>query len=472
MSSQPGTIHHYSTSNPKLIAFEHTLSASNDAPPNYLLFIGGMGDGLNSVPIVSHLSPHIPSTWRLIEVLTTSSYIGWGTGSLKRDVEEISLAVGYFRAQATPDVKIVVMGHSTGSQDVLQYTLTMANEGEMVEKLDGAILQAPVSDRESIAQSTDRTTYLTSLTFADSFRASGQGEDVMPLSLRPGFEDTPVSAERWYSITAPLHPVTKQPQGADDFFSSDILPETLNTTFGHIPTDLSLLVLYSGSDQHVPGRVDKEALVARWKDACKAKWSSKGGIVKGADHAMKDVTADVIADFVSRVTGFLGDVSGGGEAATTEESGAQKEPKEPGPKISIKEAAERAPGTVLEETPSHQETASPSPSPTPAPSATGPTIIETPSSPPPAASSSETNEESANALKPTEIEEAAIRPSEVEETEMETSVPPQESEESMPEGAKVDPVVKKALETEVKEVREGKGVEEEVALAEKENSEK
>lgn len=47
-------------------------------------------------------------------MLITSSYLGWGTGSLARDVEDMAQAVEYFRNRTEEGKKVVIMGHSTG----------------------------------------------------------------------------------------------------------------------------------------------------------------------------------------------------------------------------------------------------------------------------------------------------------------------------------------------------------------------
>ncbi len=65
------------------MAFEHTPNASQDAP-NKLLFIGGLGDGLGTVPFVDKLAEPGLDRWNVVEVLISSSYSGWGTGSVKR----------------------------------------------------------------------------------------------------------------------------------------------------------------------------------------------------------------------------------------------------------------------------------------------------------------------------------------------------------------------------------------------------
>lgn len=322
-----------------------------------------------------------------------------------------------------------------------------------------------MSDREAIVQSTDRTTFLTGLTFAESFVGSGQGQEVMPISMRPGFEDTPISAERWYSITAPLNPKTGEPQGDDDLFSSDISPATLNTTFGRIPTDINLLVLYSENDEFVPPHVDKEALVGRWKDACKAQWSDKGGIVLGGTHAMKDVSEEVVADFLERIKGFLTAMANVEDPDVPEESVMQDagvsdeqkveekrregiERKDAEDALTVREAAERALGAGLRdlltkssiteaEAPTLQDS---------------PTVTEVPekqssqkNDQAPAASAKSENDGS---MKPSEVEEPAVKPTEVEEPP--EQVDQQDSEPSTT-GATANPAG-----TEVKEVKEAR----------------
>src|SRR5689334_19664794 len=110
----PGTAHKYSK---RRVAFEHTyLNPFNDAP-NTILWVGGLGDGLLTVPYPSEIAKSLPSNWVIAEVLLGSSYRGWGTSSLARDARELAECVSYFK-QLRPGKKIVVMGHSTGCQDI------------------------------------------------------------------------------------------------------------------------------------------------------------------------------------------------------------------------------------------------------------------------------------------------------------------------------------------------------------------
>jgi hypothetical protein len=74
----------------------------------------------------STIAKSLPADWAIAEVLLSSSYRGWGTSSLQKDVKELAECVGYF-SSLRPGREIVLMGHSTGCQDVMEYVV---GEGE------------------------------------------------------------------------------------------------------------------------------------------------------------------------------------------------------------------------------------------------------------------------------------------------------------------------------------------------------
>lgn len=304
---------------------------------NSLIFVGGLTDGFCTVPYVSQMAAALePTDWSLFSILLSSSYGGWGIGSLDRDVEEIGQCVRYIRdlkaarlPGAPPESgKIVVMGHSTGSQDVLHY-LYQANPiphtdfdlglQQMVRpELNGAILQAPVSDREAIWDAIEsaaepnelRDAYEQLVSLAQRYPYTGDNLDsLLPLDMtaKLGLPGDPVSSRRFLSLASPDSPGNPS---EDDLFSSDLSDKRLQETFGMIATrgvmKSKILVLYSGNDEFCPKSVDKERLLQRWKTATEAggaSWDSENsGVVPGASHNVAD---DGQKDLMDRVLHYL-----------------------------------------------------------------------------------------------------------------------------------------------------------------------
>lgn len=254
----------------------------------------------------------------------TSSYQAWGLGHLDRDTNEIARCVQYVKDYKTTrfgEGKVVLMGHSTGSQHVLHYlhrpnphTCIPAFDSELehINRLviDGAIMQAPVSDREAIqyvlregwlgkSSSEVRAAYEQLKTMAEEAVKDGQSYDtILPISMTSqiGYpSNTPLSCRRFLSLVSPDSP--RSPQ-EDDLFSSDLSDERLKATFGMIGSRgllrHKLLVLPSGSDQSVPDWVDKEALLSRWARATDRTEGSQiwdkdlSGPIPGASHALSN----------------------------------------------------------------------------------------------------------------------------------------------------------------------------------------
>lgn len=96
--SLPGTLHRFYD---KLVAFEHAPS-SGPYSSKIILFVGGLGDSISTVAYLKQLVPKVlEQGWGFVEMLTSSSWDGWGNGSLTRDGDEIAAAVQYLRENAT-----------------------------------------------------------------------------------------------------------------------------------------------------------------------------------------------------------------------------------------------------------------------------------------------------------------------------------------------------------------------------------
>jgi len=298
-NARRGILHQYTS---RLTAFEHTHTLDLTAP-NILIFIGGLTDGLLTVPYSSTISDALPATWSLAQVLLSSSYSGWGTASLQLDVAELSKCVSYFRKVKTG--KVVLMGHSTGCQDVMEYLTGPGSKDRA--PIDGGIIQAPASDREALQMMLDPNVYKESCAVAQLMIASGNGEEILPSRETKGFFPSTVCARRWLSLASPNH------DGDDDYFSSDLTDEQLMKSFGSLPAGSPLCILFSGEDEYVPKSINKEALVQRWIEFVK-KGEGKvdeeySGILEGASHSLAGNTDGVVLGLVERVLGFLNGLS-------------------------------------------------------------------------------------------------------------------------------------------------------------------
>ncbi|EAW09618.1 uncharacterized protein ACLA_038290 [Aspergillus clavatus NRRL 1] len=315
-AAHPGTLHEYA---PRRVAFEFT--SSTPEKQHSLIFIGGLQDGLCTVPYVPALAKALePTPWSVFQAQLSSSFGGWGTGSLDQDVAEIAQCVEYVRklqASAAPDGKVVIMGHSTGSQDVLHYLYAANPASRPRPPVHGAILQAPVSDREAMLAETrkpgpagaEARGAFEQLVAQARLESSADENEILPLGLtrKVGLPGDPISAARFFSLASPDSPAAP---AVDDLFSSDLSDERLRETFGVVRTKgllrSRLLVLYSGSDEYAAPWADKGALMERWRLATEAgqegAWDGNSAIIAGASHTVKD---EGQAELVERVSRYL-----------------------------------------------------------------------------------------------------------------------------------------------------------------------
>lgn len=337
---RPGLLHEYAE---RLVAFEY--AAAGQVKPHTLLFVPGLGDGLGTVAYLDDIAAALEHTeWSVFSPVLSSSYGGWGMSGLGRDIDELALCLEYImeykrgaessgstastgtctepeiRSGSRPG-KIVIMGHSTGSQNVLQYisSINPRHPHPVLDRggsappilrpqVDGAIMQAPVSDREAIltvlkegnrhhTAEEMQGIYDRAIAGArkDTFEKDGLDTVVpLPYTASIGYPgSTAISSRRFLSLASPDSP---RCPGEDDLFSSDLGGERLRKTFGMVRERgvlrgaESLLVLYSGSDPSVPAHVDKEALLKRWRrvtDVDRGIWHAESGIIPGASHTLE-----------------------------------------------------------------------------------------------------------------------------------------------------------------------------------------
>lgn len=108
------TAHPYRTRVQGGVAYELGPTSAKNA----IVFVGGLFDGPHTVnytrPLAKLLENSSDLDYSVFEIRMRSSFIGFGTSSLKNDVEDISALVKYLRSIGRE--KIVLFGHSTGCQ--------------------------------------------------------------------------------------------------------------------------------------------------------------------------------------------------------------------------------------------------------------------------------------------------------------------------------------------------------------------
>lgn len=314
------------------VVFEFSNASSVPRPrPHTLIFIAGLNDGLPTVPNVEHLAKALkPTQWSLFWVQLSSSYGAWSMSSLQHDVNEIIQCINFekelkgTRAPAERDRKTVLMGHSTGCQDIMYYltnhTVSHRQNSGIPDShaarpvIDGAILQAPVSDREELHMNLQRhanptfawETYHKLVKLAKSQKPT----DLVPIdmTITMGFQpDTPFNSYRFLSIASPDSPFCPS---EDDMFSSDLPDEAFMKTFGRVGESGllkgKLLVLFSECDEYVPEWVDKRALMHRWARVTDAGgrsiWDPASGLIPRAVRNVEGFGQDWL---IGRVHGYL-----------------------------------------------------------------------------------------------------------------------------------------------------------------------
>lgn len=274
-------------------------------PDNFLVFIGGLGDGFLTVPYVPTLanaiSQRFGNGWVLVQALISSSYLGFGTGSLKRDTKELAKLVKYLRSKrGNSSSKVILMGHSTGSQDTMEYLTKLSkSEGfESILEINAGIIQAPVSDSEGLNQFYGKDCKLEEfMAMARQLIDEGKPNEIMPAEALKYTFGSPATAYRFDSLLSQ--------KGDDDYFSSYLESSDLEKSFGIVLKPL--LVLYSGDDEFVPKSNDKKKLLERWEAVCDPKyWSEFSKVVKGATHNVGEKSKEgAVEELIESVLSFI-----------------------------------------------------------------------------------------------------------------------------------------------------------------------
>lgn len=247
-----------------------------------VIFIGGLTDGFLATEYLEPLAIALDKEkWSLVQFLLSSSYSGYGISSLKQDAIELDQLINYLINKEDSE-GVVLLGHSTGCQDIVYYMRTNAACSRAVR---AAIFQAPVSDREYLATLPETAAMID---LASTMISEGRASELMPREANP---DAPVTASRYHSLCAY--------NGDDDMFSSDLSDDQLRMRLGHM-SNTPCQVLFSMADEYVPEYVDKKALVDR---LCKAMGGAEKVEVEWGNHSLSnrvEEAVQAIIDFVER----------------------------------------------------------------------------------------------------------------------------------------------------------------------------
>jgi hypothetical protein len=210
-----------------------------------VICLGGLTDGLYPCPWIHQLHQKCEELgWALVQPLLSSSYSGYGTGTLDRDVTELSQFIEHLSQQFNSS-KISSL---VTAQAVKLIHFTNYASDKMLSFLYGIILQAPVSDQEA-GTSTERF-------------------------LRWAKDQPPEHSQNLMSIESHYSPITIQRYlslferyGQDDYFSSYLTDEELLSRFSGIRSRsfplMRVLVTYSMGDEYVPLTINRDLLVDR-----------------------------------------------------------------------------------------------------------------------------------------------------------------------------------------------------------------
>ncbi|EPS64913.1 hypothetical protein M569_09866, partial [Genlisea aurea] len=242
-----------------------------------VVFIGGLTDGFLATEYLEPLAIALErEQWSLVQFLLSSSYSGYGTSSLKADAAELDQLISYLINKEESE-GVVLLGHSTGCQDIVYYLRTSAACSRAVR---AAILQAPCSDREYRATFPETASMID---LARSMISEGRGSELMPREANP---DSPIDAHRYHSLCAY--------NGDDDLFSSDFSEDQLKQKLGHM-SSTPTLVMFSMGDEYVPEYVDKRGLVGR---LCRAMGGAEKVEIEHGNHSLSNRVEEAVQSIV------------------------------------------------------------------------------------------------------------------------------------------------------------------------------
>ncbi|KAI8056962.1 hypothetical protein BDF22DRAFT_668697 [Syncephalis plumigaleata] len=260
------------------------LTAFHSGPistPNAMILLPGLTEGQLSLPWTTRIADAVGKRgWSTVHPTLSSSYNGFGTGSIERDTSELDLLLDQLIKQGKKHIMLV--GHSTGSQQSLHY----ARFGKHKRVLAGCVLQAALSDREWYASAEPE--HAKWIALGRKMVAEGDGEEMMP---RDAYSFAPVTANRFLSLA--------DKGGTDDMFSSDLTLKQRKAIYAPVKTKLAMIL--SGKDEYLPSNVKTETLLNNAKTAYSRFTVLK--TIPDVDHAVTPVPGQI--ELVETILSFM-----------------------------------------------------------------------------------------------------------------------------------------------------------------------
>jgi hypothetical protein len=206
----------------KLVAFESGSLLSSRC----LILLGGLTDGLLSLPYVERLSSQLEllsNPYSLIQPLLRSSNLQYGWHTIDHDIQDLNKLIDYLIKNRNHLESIILMGHSTGCQDIIHYL----RQEKIDPKIIQVILQGPVSDRQ----------YLSRLSSTkDQLNYCYQNQTNLNEWLPRYLHDPPLTIQRCLSFN--------EINSIEDLFSSDLNDQQFQLFgFGQNKMNMFLMIL-------------------------------------------------------------------------------------------------------------------------------------------------------------------------------------------------------------------------------------
>jgi pimeloyl-ACP methyl ester carboxylesterase len=211
-----------------LVAFESGSLSSNQC----FILIGGLTDGLLALPYVEKLSSKLESLskpYSLIQPLFRSSNLQYGWHTIQHDIEDLNTLINYLINNKNNLERIILMGHSTGCQDIIHYLRQIKKHPKIIR----VILQGPVSDRQYLCRLSSTKEQLDYC-----YKNKQNVEEWLPRYLH----DPPLTIQRCLSLN--------EKNSIEDLFSSDLNDEELKNIYDEIHTPITWI--WSRQDEYVP----------------------------------------------------------------------------------------------------------------------------------------------------------------------------------------------------------------------------